>query len=145
MKYALLIAVASMVVCAALARSQSECEKRREEALKHETIMKLIPKCKENGDYEELQCYKDSTFCVCYTKDGRPASPNLSNLKECGCFLEKQRKIDSNHENPYLPQCQDDGSWNPKQCYDYNNSCWCVDKNGKQVGDIKHEGKGLDC
>uniref|UniRef100_A0A2L2YL93 U24-ctenitoxin-Pn1a n=1 Tax=Parasteatoda tepidariorum TaxID=114398 RepID=A0A2L2YL93_PARTP len=58
--------------------------------------MKLIPKCKDKGDYEELQCYNDSKFCVCYDKKGHPASPILSKLTDCGCFLERKRKIDSN-------------------------------------------------
>ncbi|XP_035204938.1 U24-ctenitoxin-Pn1a-like [Stegodyphus dumicola] len=134
-----------VVVAVALARPKSDCEKHREQAEKIGTIMKLIPKCKENGDYEELQCYKDSKFCVCYDKKGHAASPISTKIKECGCYLRRKQKIDSNHENAYIPQCEDDGSWAKKQCWDYNNSCWCVDKDGQQVGDIVSERTELNC
>ncbi|GIX87057.1 hypothetical protein CDAR_317221 [Caerostris darwini] len=137
--------LAVFVVLAVAYAAESECQKHREKAKNIETIMKLIPKCKDNGDYAALQCYEHSHFCVCYDPKGHPASPILGNLSECGCYLRRKEKIDRNIENAYIPQCSETGAWVPKQCWDYNNSCWCVDKEGKQVGEIKAEGKGLSC
>ncbi|KAG8181835.1 hypothetical protein JTE90_003982 [Oedothorax gibbosus] len=144
MKCVLLILV--VVVAVAWARPQSDCEKHRENAQKIPTIMKLIPKCKENGDYEELQCYEDSSFCVCYDKKGHPASPISSKIKECGCNLKRKQKIDSGHDNPYIPQCEDNGKWAKKQCWDFNKSCWCVDEEGNNpTGKISSDGSKLVC
>ncbi|XP_054718573.1 U24-ctenitoxin-Pn1a-like [Uloborus diversus] len=134
-----------VVVAVAWAEAKSDCEKHREEAEKIGTIMKLIPKCKENGDYEELQCYKDSNFCVCYDKKGHAASPISTKIKECGCYLRRKEKLDRMLDNAYIPQCEETGAWAPKQCWDYNNSCWCVDKEGNQVGKIVAEGDNLKC
>ncbi|GBM41372.1 U24-ctenitoxin-Pn1a [Araneus ventricosus] len=94
MKCVILLAVLVAFVAVTQARPQSDCEKHRENAEKIGTIMKLIPKCKENGDYEELQCYRDSKFCVCYDKKGHPASPISSKIKECGCHLRRKEKLD---------------------------------------------------
>lgn len=33
----------------------------------------------------------------------------------------------------YRPQCQDDGSWSPKQCWGSVGSCWCVDSEGNRL------------
>ncbi|KAF8771974.1 U24-ctenitoxin-Pn1a-like [Argiope bruennichi] len=145
MKCVILLALFVALVAVAQARPQSDCEKHRENAEKIGTIMKLIPKCKENGDYEELQCYRDSKFCVCYDKKGHAASPISSKIKECGCYLRRKEKLDRNIDNAYIPQCEEDGKWAKKQCWDYNDSCWCVDEQGERVSDIKAEGKGLNC
>ncbi|CAL1286068.1 unnamed protein product [Larinioides sclopetarius] len=145
MKCVILLAVLVAFVAVTQARPQSDCEKHRETAEKFGSIMKLIPKCKENGDYEELQCYHESKFCVCYDKKGHAASPISTKIKECGCYLRRKEKLDRNIDNAYIPQCAADGKWEPKQCWDYNDSCWCVDQQGERQGDIKAKGKGLNC
>lgn len=49
------------------------------------------------------------------------------------------------HDNAYIPQCESDGKWAKKQCWDYNNSCWCVDNEGNQKGQIVSDGSKLNC
>nr|P84032.1 RecName: Full=U24-ctenitoxin-Pn1a; Short=U24-CNTX-Pn1a; AltName: Full=Venom protein PN16C3 [Phoneutria nigriventer] len=127
------------------ARPKSDCEKHRESTEKTGTIMKLIPKCKENSDYEELQCYEDSKFCVCYDKKGHAASPISTKVKECGCYLKQKERKDSGRESAIIPQCEEDGKWAKKQLWEFNKSCWCVDEKGEQVGKIHHDCDSLKC
>lgn len=35
----------------------------------------------------------------------------------------------------YVPQCLDDGGWNPLQCWGSVGTCWCVDENGARTED----------
>ncbi|XP_054841882.1 thyroglobulin [Eublepharis macularius] len=36
---------------------------------------------------------------------------------------------------PYVPQCDGLGNWEPVQCYDSSGHCWCVDERGRYVLD----------
>nr|XP_060628748.1 thyroglobulin [Anolis sagrei ordinatus] len=36
---------------------------------------------------------------------------------------------------PYIPQCDGLGNWEPVQCYESSGHCWCVDERGRYVED----------
>uniref|UniRef100_A0ACB8FDY1 Uncharacterized protein n=1 Tax=Sphaerodactylus townsendi TaxID=933632 RepID=A0ACB8FDY1_9SAUR len=36
---------------------------------------------------------------------------------------------------PYIPQCDGLGNWEPVQCYHSSGHCWCVDERGRYVSD----------
>ncbi|XP_025021113.1 thyroglobulin, partial [Python bivittatus] len=36
---------------------------------------------------------------------------------------------------PYIPQCDGEGNWEPIQCYESSGHCWCVDEMGRYVSD----------
>uniref|UniRef100_A0A803SSA7 Thyroglobulin n=1 Tax=Anolis carolinensis TaxID=28377 RepID=A0A803SSA7_ANOCA len=36
---------------------------------------------------------------------------------------------------PYIPQCDGLGNWQPVQCYESSGHCWCVDEKGRYVED----------
>ncbi|XP_070796422.1 thyroglobulin [Pituophis catenifer annectens] len=36
---------------------------------------------------------------------------------------------------PYIPQCDGQGNWEPIQCYESTGHCWCVDEVGRYVSD----------
>ncbi|XP_062836087.1 thyroglobulin [Anolis carolinensis] len=36
---------------------------------------------------------------------------------------------------PYIPQCDGLGNWQPVQCYESSGHCWCVDERGRYVED----------
>ncbi|XP_026534330.1 thyroglobulin, partial [Notechis scutatus] len=36
---------------------------------------------------------------------------------------------------PYIPQCDGKGDWEPIQCYESTGHCWCVDETGRYVSD----------
>ena len=35
----------------------------------------------------------------------------------------------------FIPQCEDDGSYSPMQCWWSTGYCWCVDENGIEIED----------
>jgi len=43
----------------------------------------------------------------------------------------------------YRPQCEDDGTWVPKQCWGSVGTCWCVDVEGNRV--TEQTVSPLDC
>ena len=44
----------------------------------------------------------------------------------------------------FIPQCEDDGSYSPLQCWSSTGYCWCVDENGIEIpGTILGPGQGL--
>ncbi|XP_004697442.1 thyroglobulin [Echinops telfairi] len=36
-------------------------------------------------------------------------------------------------KDPYVPQCDASGNWEPTQCYDRTGHCWCVDGKGEYI------------
>ena len=47
----------------------------------------------------------------------------------------------------YIPQCLQDCSWEPMQCWASTGYCWCVDDNGVEIeGTSTHSWQGFpDC
>ena len=44
----------------------------------------------------------------------------------------------------YVPQCEEDGSYSPMQCWSSTGYCWCVDENGEEIpGTSLGPGEGL--
>ena len=61
----------------------TRCQDQRERALQNRAPGRFIPRCKEDGSFEEIQC--QGSFCYCVDKDGneiygtktyRPDTPN---------------------------------------------------------------------
>ncbi len=47
----------------------------------------------------------------------------------------------------FVPQCEEDGSYSPMQCWGSTGYCWCVDENGTEIpGTSLGPGEGTpDC
>ena len=44
----------------------------------------------------------------------------------------------------FVPQCEEDGSYSPMQCWASTGYCWCVDENGEEIPDtILGPGEGI--
>ena len=44
----------------------------------------------------------------------------------------------------FIPQCEDDGSFSPMQCWGSTGYCWCVDENGEEIaGTSLGPGEGI--
>lgn len=99
----------------------------------------MIPKCDKNGDYEGLQCHKDHTFCQCWDKKGKPLTKPSMNIKACECPREKAKLERNAWSGDYIPQCREDGTYERKQCWEWKNLCWCVDKDGKKLTEESKE------
>lgn len=61
----------------------TKCQDQRDRALQNRAPGRFIPRCKEDGSFEEIQC--QGSFCYCVDKDGneiygtktyRPDTPN---------------------------------------------------------------------
>lgn len=63
------------------------------------------------------------------------------------CLLEKESKEKYGPmPGAFIPQCDDDGYYRPKQCWGSTGSCWCVDKFGKKLQKkTANPGEELEC
>ena len=50
------------------------------------------------------------------------------------CSDIRHMQLSSNLIGKYIAQCDEQGNWKPKQCHASTGYCWCVDKEGKQLG-----------
>ncbi|XP_067134621.1 U24-ctenitoxin-Pn1a-like [Centruroides vittatus] len=136
----LIIAVASQPEAKLRGRVQhaevkSKCLDHRERALET-SGSKIVPKCDENGDYEALQCHSvHSNMCQCWDKDGSIIAGFHQKLLNCKCILHKTNAMKRKQENVFVPQCEENGNYAPKQCFEDTGMCWCVDSDGKRLGE----------
>ncbi|XP_035221974.1 U24-ctenitoxin-Pn1a-like [Stegodyphus dumicola] len=117
-------------------REELTCQEDRAKRLNAtvtESIIHLIPECDENGDYAAKQCFTNSKWCVCYTRDGTNIGRPSMKIKACECV--RQRHEANLSGETYVPTCSDDGYYRPKQCN--RDECWCVDKDGNSLTDPK--------
>ncbi len=49
------------------------------------------------------------------------------------CEAEEAATIDCGGLGCYIPQCANDCSWEPMQCWSSTGYCWCVDENGLEI------------
>nr|API81382.1 venom toxin [Hemiscorpius lepturus] len=110
----------------------TSCQRARKRSLKNKADMKIIFECDEDGNYNALQCFHNSKFCVCYSADGEPISSMSSKIKYCECRREAEI-AESKGPGAYVPSCAEDGSYKKKQCHASRGVCWCVDKFGKKT------------
>ncbi|RWS21640.1 U24-ctenitoxin-Pn1a-like protein [Leptotrombidium deliense] len=83
-----------------------------------------------------MRCYtdqNDNRFCSCHDNDGKLIKQASSEIIACKCVREQYYATITLNEYPntYVPQCQKDGTYEPKQC-DKAGTCWCVNAEGKQ-------------
>lgn len=75
-------------------------------------------------------------------------------LLETACQVE--RKMAISMDDSFVPDCQEDGSYAPVQCFQhlgFGKQCWCVDDKGQEVPDTRtmdgmtptcEKGEGMD-
>nr|AKT09055.1 putative neurotoxin LTDF S-18 [Dolomedes fimbriatus] len=134
-------AVCSVIVfslCLALALAKTDCEEHRERELKSNTKVKLVPKCDANGDYETLQCFQGSPFCMCWRKDGSHITDPSIKIKTCVCHAHRDKELRRSQTGMvgnFIPSCQESGYYSRKQCHGSTGYCWCADDNGNKVSE----------
>ncbi|KAG8515493.1 Thyroglobulin, partial [Galemys pyrenaicus] len=69
-----------------------------------------------------------------YQVDAQPL--RACELRRAQAFLERAR---------HVPQCAEDGSFQPVQCEVGSRSCWCVDADGLEVPGSRQRGRPLAC
>ncbi|XP_015921553.2 U20-hexatoxin-Hi1a-like [Parasteatoda tepidariorum] len=134
---AFLIATVALC-CLAGVFAKTACEEHREREQKSNTKVKLVPKCTPEGDYEALQCFEGSKFCMCWRPDGSHIVDPSLKVKSCVCHVHKDRELQKSSKGMvgnFIPQCNDDGTYARKQCHGSTGFCWCADEAGKKVSE----------
>lgn len=88
--------------------------------------MRLIPECDQKGDYKPRQCFKDSSFCACWTKTGHPVTQPSKKIKACDCLVQQHDVTKKGNVGAFKPQCEDDGKFKKVQCHSSTGHCWCA-------------------
>ncbi|KAG8177271.1 hypothetical protein JTE90_011150 [Oedothorax gibbosus] len=124
--------------CLAVACAKTQCEEHRERELKSNTKVKLVPRCTSNGDYEALQCFEGSNFCMCWRPDGSHINAPSNAIKTCACHVHLDNAIAKSHKGMVghlIPKCNEDGTYAKKQCSGSMGLCWCADEKGNRVSE----------
>ncbi|KFM60586.1 U24-ctenitoxin-Pn1a, partial [Stegodyphus mimosarum] len=115
-----------------------DCPTAREKMLNDPDVRWMIPKCQNDGTFQDLQCFDEykeyPDTCMCVAPDGSPLTlPGFGlNVKTCVCLL-AQYNIFEHNPDAELPKCRKDGSYAPLQCNKLTDECWCVDRNGTVI------------
>ncbi|KAM4663238.1 nidogen-2 [Discoglossus pictus] len=107
-----------------------------------------VPECNEEGHYTPLQCHGSTGQCWCVNKNGeeiegtrtargapRPQCDDSSQLNT-PCLERRRSLLGASGPRPrglYIPDCDEEGNYNPLQCHGSTGYCWCVQKNGEEV------------
>ncbi|GFS91102.1 u24-ctenitoxin-Pn1a [Nephila pilipes] len=142
MKFFCILAVVSCCLVGVFALS--DCEELRERELKSDTEVKLVPKCADNGDYEDLQCFQGSPSCTCWRPDGSHITDPSELIKTCQCYVDRDRAMsDTGLIGNFVPTCNEDGTYARQQCFASTGNCWCSDEKGNKVS-VPSTGE-IDC
>jgi hypothetical protein len=105
-------------------------------------VGQFIPTCLEDGTYSPLQCHGSTGYCWCVdtatgnkvpgteSAPGKPL-PNCETKTPC-----QQQLLDATTAGllgAFVPSCESDGSYSPKQCHPSTGYCWCVDEDGNKI------------
>uniref|UniRef100_A0A8D2ZLW5 Nidogen 2a (osteonidogen) n=1 Tax=Scophthalmus maximus TaxID=52904 RepID=A0A8D2ZLW5_SCOMX len=85
----------------------------------------FVPQCDANGQYTSQQCHGSTGHCWCVDSRGqeRPGTRTPSGTAPKDC---------DRPEQGYVPQCDAEGQYLPRQCDGSTGSCWCVDRRGQE-------------
>ncbi|XP_039997909.1 nidogen-2 isoform X5 [Xiphias gladius] len=139
-------------------RPKSQCEQHRDslqsgvELRGWQSLGAFIPQCDSDGRYRPLQCHGSTGHCWCVDSRGqeRAGTRTLPGTapKDCDRPDEPERpkthceqhrdsvQTTSPEGYPvlgaYVPQCDANGQYTPRQCHGSSGHCWCVDNRGQE-------------
>merc|ERR1712083_1073061 len=111
------------------------------------------PECEIDGKFKSNQCIHVSDhhkFCWCLNSAGDFMEDTITDMTQNGASLNCEippickaqydkvvLKLKSTpQKDVYIPQCDDDNSFKPRQCQ--GTKCWCVDAFGKEKENTVH-------
>ncbi|XP_056419511.1 saxiphilin-like [Hyla sarda] len=140
---------------------QGPCHKERQALLGagRPLLGAFVPECDEKGNYFPKQCHGSTGYCWCVNKEGKeiegtktsPGQPlqtceDSADQKSTPCLRHRQRALGGGKRpmmGAFVPKCDDDGEYVPKQCHGSTGHCWCVNKDGEEIeGSRAGPGKG---
>ncbi|XP_008281343.1 nidogen-2 isoform X4 [Stegastes partitus] len=138
-------------------RPKTPCEHHRERAQAtasegYPIVGAYVPQCDADGQYIALQCHGSTGHCWCVDSSGQERTgtrtPPGTTPKDCDRPAEPQRpKTHCEHHRDsvqttspegypvvgaYVPQCDAEGQYRPRQCHGSTGHCWCVDSRGQE-------------
>ncbi|XP_040204701.1 thyroglobulin-like isoform X13 [Rana temporaria] len=127
----------------------TKCLKERQEALAKKIIGNHIPQCDEKGNYKPQQCHGSTGHCWCVSAMGTEivgtkTPPGLTQATcerhdmltdSTQCLKERQVALGGDKKviGGFVPQCDEKGSYQPKQCHGSTGYCWCVSAIGEEI------------
>ena len=135
---------------------ESDCVKSRREKQAQNRLGQHIPTCNADGSYETVQCHASTGYCWCV--DGRGQELDGTRLRfqkpncpaEPACRRERNEAERRQASSPFpivgafIPECEDDGSYKPKQCHGSTGQCWCTTPEGKEIEGTRQRGN-VEC
>ncbi|XP_032362000.1 nidogen-2 isoform X26 [Etheostoma spectabile] len=111
-----------------------------------------VPQCDADGQYTPLQCHSSTGHCWCVdsrgqekagtrTSPGAPPTdchkPDEPERPKTHCEHHRERAQTTSPEGypivgAYVPQCDAEGQYLPRQCHGSTGDCWCVDGRGQE-------------
>ncbi|XP_049425856.1 nidogen-2 isoform X9 [Epinephelus fuscoguttatus] len=138
-------------------RPKTHCEHHRDSVQTtssegYPLVGAYVPQCDAEGQYTPLQCHGSTGHCWCVdsrgqeragtrTSPGAPPTdcdkPDEPERPKTHCEHRRDRAQTTSPEGyprvgAYVPQCDDDGQYLPRQCHGSTGHCWCVDSNGQE-------------
>ncbi|XP_034032146.1 LOW QUALITY PROTEIN: nidogen-2 [Thalassophryne amazonica] len=109
----------------------------------------FVPECDSDGQYLPQQCHGSTGYCWCVDSRGQERAgtktPPGTPPKDCDkperpkthCEQHRDRGTSDISEGypvvgAFVPQCDSDGQYLPRQCHDSTGHCWCVDTRGQE-------------
>ncbi|EDO40364.1 predicted protein, partial [Nematostella vectensis] len=129
------------VKCTKQGVPETECQSQVKQALETPSGKgRFVPRCKADGQFEEVQCNEWTGQCWCVdnsgieiqgtrTKDFVSCPGQTNSLTVC----QYKHQVSSVNAAPgaFVPQCRSDGGYDVVQCR--GAVCYCVDKRGIEI------------
>uniref|UniRef100_A0A3Q3JDN9 Nidogen 2a (osteonidogen) n=1 Tax=Monopterus albus TaxID=43700 RepID=A0A3Q3JDN9_MONAL len=135
-------------------RPKTHCEHHRDSVQTtspegYPLVGAYVPQCDDNGQYTTLQCHGSTGHCWCVDSRGeeRPGTRTPPGTAPKDCDRPERPKThceqhrDSVHTTSpdgypvpgvFVPQCDAEGQYTPRQCHGSTGHCWCVDSRGEE-------------
>ncbi|KAI4885762.1 hypothetical protein NFI96_031285 [Prochilodus magdalenae] len=136
-------------------RPKTQCEQHRDSLQSgpdgYPSVGAFVPECDEQGQYRPLQCHGSTGHCWCVDSRGQeragtrtpPGTPTI----DCDAPVQPERpktQCEQHRDSlrsgadgyplvgAFVPQCDDEGQYQPLQCHGSTGHCWCVDSRGEE-------------
>ncbi|XP_060736413.1 nidogen-2 isoform X1 [Tachysurus vachellii] len=112
-----------------------------------------VPQCDEKGHYRSQQCHDSTGYCWCVDSEGRERAgtqtPPGSPLTNCDAPERLKTQCEQHRHDiqgrpggsplagEFIPDCDEEGNYRPRQCDGSTGHCWCVDSKGQERADTR--------
>ncbi|KAG7327949.1 hypothetical protein KOW79_007893 [Hemibagrus wyckioides] len=138
--------------CDAPDRPKTQCEQHRDSTRTEVDGLPVhgayVPQCDEQGHYRPRQCHASTGHCWCVDSRGQeragtrtpPGTPPTNCDAPERLKTQCERHRDNAQVRPggiplagvFIPDCDEEGNYRPRQCHSSSGYCWCVDSRGQE-------------